>query len=134
MKGLACSIAVLFGGSGVLLLLGSVIAAIDVIYSDILGKEVASGFSGFPSVILGGLGVTCISAARHWFKESKQTAPVALLTKSSAKFLPEVETLVRGSDRPATAEQAELLRAAGQGAETPAEQLLRAVRGEGQDV
>ena len=72
----------------------------------------------------GCVGVVTIRFGHFMFNTALEIAPVALLTKSSAKRLPEVETLVRGSERPPAADQAELLRAA-QHNETPAEELLR---------
>ncbi len=79
-------------------------------------------------------GATSLCFTRVLFKRVEQIRPVALITKHTAKRLPEVETLVRGSDLPSSSSQAELLRAAGKGAETPSEHLLRATQGQGQDV
>jgi len=79
-------------------------------------------------LFLGGMGI-----ARTLFKRVEKIEPVELLTKHNAKHLPEVETLVRGSESPALAPQNELLRATEQGSETPPEQLLRASTTTGQD-
>jgi len=79
-------------------------------------------------LFLGGMGV-----AQTLFKKVEKIEPVELLTKQNAKHLPEVETLVRGSESPAIEPQNELLRATGQGVETPPEQLLRAAKTTGQD-
>ena len=62
------------------------------------------------------------------FREAKAVEPVAPITRHNTGHLPEVETLVRGSDRPATDRQTELLRAISPGMETPPEQLLRATQ------
>jgi hypothetical protein len=91
------------------------------------------------SIVMGGVGCCFGSFLTIWyattlFKDARQIEPVELITKHNVKDLPEVETLVRGSDRSPTDQQAELLRPAGQGAETPSEQLLRATQGHGQDV
>ncbi len=81
------------------------------------------------ALVLGSL--FCVPAlASFWaaavlFKSFREIEPVELLTKESAKRLPEGETLVRASDRPAIHEPSELLRAAKTGEETPSEQLLR---------
>jgi len=48
--------------------------------------------------------------------------------------LPEVGTLVRGSDQPPSQQRAELLRVAQYGSEPPAEELLRPTQDSGQDV
>ncbi len=64
----------------------------------------------------------------------RQIKPVAAITRHNTGDLPDVETLVRASNLPPSHQQAELLRASGQGAETPAEQLLRAAQGEERDV
>ena len=59
---------------------------------------------------------------------------VERITPRNACFLPVTETLVRPSDRPPTDQQTELLRTAMHTQETPAEELLRAGQGSGQDV
>jgi hypothetical protein len=84
-------------------------------------------------ILLGGGFFAVCSVLMIWyattlFKDATQIEPVELITKETVKHLPEVETLVRGSDRPSTKAQSELLRAAGRGQETPAEQLLRATQ------
>ena len=89
------------------------------------------------SIVMGGVGCGIGSFLTLWyattlFKDAQQIEPVELITKYNVKDLPEVETLVRGSTvRLRT--QAELLRAAGQGLETPTEQLLRATQANRQD-
>jgi hypothetical protein len=78
------------------------------------------------AVFLGGICLTIMWVGQAMFTKARKIEPVELVTRHNTGHLSEVETLVRGSDRPPTDQQAELLRAAGQGAETPPEQLLRA--------
>jgi predicted membrane metal-binding protein len=68
----------------------------------------------------------------HVWLWQRQIKPVAPIMRHNTGDLPEVETLVRASNLPRSHQQAELLRAAGQEAETPPEQLLRAGQGEGE--
>ena len=120
--------AFLCGGIVLMLLAGWIIVAslINIFQGDYLG--IVAGSIGVGIALVG---LKVIRIAKNWIKEARQIAPVALLTKSNVKQLPEVETLVRGSDRPLTAPQDELLRAARQGQETPPEQLLRATTEDG---
>ena len=83
------------------------------------------------SMILGILGIfiwAAVWAAKSCFVAAHDIEPVRLITKFNAEEVPEVDSLVRSSDRIATEPQAELLRAVRQEAETPPEQLLRAAR------
>jgi len=99
------------------------------------GGMLSGGIAMGVGIVIGGIGVLGIWAARSFARIARHAAPVELLTKSSAKHLPEAETLVRGSDRPKTAEQIELLRAVRQSpASSPPEQLLRATQENRQDV
>ena len=67
------------------------------------------------------LGVAfCLSRAMKSIKLSM------LITTEDADLLPQQETLIRPSDLPPSQQQAELLRAAQHGIETPTEELLRA--------
>lgn len=70
--------------------------------------------------------------------ERTRWAPITLRAASDEKAENMSEKpqkhLVRSSDRPPIDPQADLLRAARQGQETPAEELLRAGPGSGQDV
>ena len=73
----------------------------------------------------------CISAgmffaAFRFYKNEQKVERVVPITKRSSHLLPPEETLVRPSDLSPSQQQAELLRAAPQGSETPAEELLRA--------
>jgi hypothetical protein len=84
--------------------------------------------------LLGGLCMLGLWSAKVLLKRVEKIEPVGLITRHNTGNLPEVETLVRGSDIPVVVQQAELLRAAGQGLETPPEQLLRAGEEKRQDV
>jgi len=129
-KGVFYSFASAFmcGGIALLFLAGMIVilSIINVFRGDFLG--IVAGSIG---VGMAWVGLRMNRMAKNWIKEAQQIAPVALLTKSTAKQLPEVETLVRGSDRPLTDPQDELLRAAQQGQQTPPEQLLRATAEDG---
>jgi hypothetical protein len=59
-------------------------------------------------------------------KSWKTVRAIQPLNFADTTALPETETLVRASDLPPSDQQAELLRAAPQGSETPPEELLRA--------
>ena len=71
--------------------------------------------------------------ARYIYKQESKVERVALLGKHTALLLLEGETLLRASDLPPFHQQAELLRSAEYGKETPAEELLRASTTGGQD-
>jgi len=68
------------------------------------------------------------------YRKSHKIAAVELTTPQNAHLLPPEETMVRASDLPPSQQEAELLRAAAQEQETPADQLLRAGQESGQDV
>jgi hypothetical protein len=80
------------------------------------------------------LGLEAIWGGKTMFSKANKIEAVAPITRYNTGQLPEVETLVRGSDRPPTDHQAELVRAAGQRPETPAEELLRAGQESDQDI
>jgi hypothetical protein len=91
-------------------------------------------------VLMLGLGafssVLCVGATRFALalqKAARQLPPVAPITRHNTGKLPEVETLVRGSERPVSSAQTELLRATYQEANTPSEQLLRAAQHNSQE-
>jgi hypothetical protein len=88
-------------------------------------------FGGAFSILLG---VVALGQGKAMFNNAKKVEVVAPITRHNTGLLPEVETLVRGSDRPATAEQTELLRAVRQTPDSPPEQLLRAIQENRQDV
>lgn len=72
-------------------------------------------------------------SAKVLLKRVEKIEPVGLLTRQNTGNLPEVETLVRSSDQPPNDQQAELLRAARNGAETSSGELRRATQGKGQE-
>jgi len=83
-------------------------------------------------------GVCCpimFVGAFQLFKKERTIERVAPITRHSTSFLPPQESLVRASDLPPSQQQAELLRAAPRGSETPTEELLRATTktGRGED-
>ena len=132
-KGGLFSTAIVVGSVGLGFLL---LAALSIIqFAVSLRSEIGVGlfeiFKMLGGLIPGAIGLTAIWYCKVAIKSARDIEAVTPITRHNTGHLPEVETLVRGSDRPATAEQAELLRAAGQGAETPSEQLLRAAQGEG---
>lgn len=121
-----------FGGAVLLTAAASAVlpVLVEVCHGDISGAE----FCIFAGAILGLFGAIATWLSCFFFEAAKEITPVALLTRSSANGLPEKEILVRGADRPATDQQTELLRATGQGLETPPAQLLRATQNGGPDV
>jgi len=85
----------------------------------------------------GFFGVLCFGTgwiASKLFKAAAAVEKVAPITRHNTGELPAAQTLVRASERPITHCQTELLRAAGEGAETPSEQLLRAAQGNMDDA
>lgn len=62
----------------------------------------------------------------YFFKKERKVERVVPITNRTATTLPPEESLVRASALPPSHQQAELLRAAQYGKETPAEELLRA--------
>jgi hypothetical protein len=78
------------------------------------------------------IGTLCYG--RHVFIEAKQIKPVRpVIAHNAYRFSPK-EILLRASDVPPSQQQAELLRAARYGKETPAEELLRATTTNGKDT
>ncbi len=80
----------------------------------------------------------CVSAgmffaAFRFYTNEQKVKRVVPITKRSSHLLPPEETLVRPSDLPRSHQQAELLRAATHGSETPAEELLRATTNSKED-
>lgn len=129
------SLGLTFWGMGVLCVLVTAILyvwAVDALFDrqawgDAIGLLVGSiAFSMFS------FGTLRDGANR--LKSAVHMEPVTLITRHNTGQLPEVETLVRSSDRPSSAEQAELVRAAGQRVETPPEELLRAAHESVQNV
>ena len=109
------------GSLGYFFLLGGMLFLIAGIPLALLG-----GWIGlFGGAILSIMGLFGINISKTLFDKIEKMEPLALLTKENAKHLPETETLVRPSDLPSSQQQAELLRAAQPGQETPPEELLR---------
>ncbi|MCW3097909.1 MAG: hypothetical protein JWL77_3527 [Chthonomonadaceae bacterium] len=77
-------------------------------------------------LIFGAGACAVIWFSKRFFVEAKEIEWVQPITVHNAHLLPVQETLVRPSDLPPSHQQAELLRAAPQGSETPPEELLRA--------
>jgi hypothetical protein len=128
-KGLGYSAATITVCGGLAFLL------LSVICFWLAAHKEAAGISLFGAgAVLGILGMAGLSCGKSMLKNANKVEPVELITRRNAGKLPEAETLVRGSDQPATAEQAELLRAARQSPETPPEQLLRATLETRKDV
>ena len=133
-KGLRISVAYALGCIGLGFITVGIAALVGLLSTGFRGSIAGIFHELGTGIVLGGMGLWMIRIARLAFQGVRQAEPVALLTKTSAKGLPEVETLVRGSHLPATAEQVELLRAARHSVETPPEQLLRAVQQSSQEV
>lgn len=70
------------------------------------------------------LSVGAFCGCRSFFRSAQEIEPMAPITRRNTGHLPAAETLVRPSHFP-TDPQAELLRAAPMGSETPPEELLR---------
>jgi hypothetical protein len=85
------------------------------------------------SALLGGLCMLGLWSAKVLLKRVEKIEPVGLITRHNTGTLPEVETLVRSSDQPPNDQQAELLRASRNGAETSSGELLRATQGKDQE-
>jgi hypothetical protein len=68
------------------------------------------------------------------YKWERHIERVKLITTQNLDLIPPEDCLVRASDLPPSQQKAELLRAVRQGAETPAEELLRAGQGSNPDV
>jgi len=73
-------------------------------------------------------------ASTRFFVRAKDVEAVRPVTSRISHLLPPEESLVRAADAPLTNSQAELLRAAYSGTETPAEELLRATAENRQEI
>ena len=123
-----------YSGAIVVICIGTALLGLSLI----LIRDGSDGYGDLFALFGGGVFGIC-SLITLWygttlFNAAAQIRPVELISKHNAKYLPEVKTLVRGSDPPTVDQQAELLRVAGHGQQIPPEQLLRAVQGEEQDV
>jgi len=117
--------------------MGIFLLSVLILFASIwaLWFSVLGGLMGLvSSVCVGAAGCFSIHVGAGILRKVDNMEPVSLLTKHNAKYLPEVETLVRGSDQPPHDPQKELLRAGGQEPETPSEQLLRPGQKSDQDA
>jgi hypothetical protein len=82
--------------------------------------------------VLIGFAIVAMRAANEMIMAFSDRPPVQLVTRETARHMPSAEILVRASTMPPS-QQAELLRAAQHGKETPAEELMRATTTTGQN-
>jgi hypothetical protein len=126
------STAIAVGTVGIICLVSAAVGFVVAVFhwSDTSVRADCIGFG----VLVGLIGLRWMPYVKEMYNKAREIEPVAPITRHNTGHLPEVETLVRGSDRPVTAEQAELLRAVRQTPESPPEQLLRATQENRQDV
>ena len=129
-KGIGHSFGVVFESVGYCCVMGALAAFASCGQGGLVGFLVGLTVGTF----FGGLGALTLWASMVVSCNADNIGPVAPITKRNAKYLPEGETLVRGSDRPAADQEAELLRAVRQGPDSQPEQLLRATQERRQDV
>ena len=84
-------------------------------------------------LLLPALGCAAVSTSAffwtlHLIRKEQQIAPVLPLTRRNAHMASAEESLVRASDLPPTHPETELLRSTSYDQETPAEELLRAMK------
>ena len=118
-----------YSGSIAVICLGIALLGLSLV----MIRDGSDGY-GDPFACFGGGVFSVCSLATLWygknlFHAATKIRPVVLITKHNAKYLPEVETLVRGSGLPPSYQQAELLRIVQTGQETSPEELLRATHG-----
>lgn len=82
--------------------------------------------TGLAGVFLFGVAIGLYYVGRFHLGIARAIEPVTFRIPAHTGHLPEVESLVRPSDLAPSHQQAELLRAARSGQETPTEELLRA--------
>ena len=113
-----------FGGA--IVVLGLVSAA--VVCALVVPQFWSVGETGWLSLlgVLGGGSLFVSYIGAKIVREGKEMATGVPLTRANTGQLPAADTLVRPSQAPRKSQQAELLRAAGQGPATPPQQLLRA--------
>jgi hypothetical protein len=99
-----------------------------ILFCDLLARDWLPATGAAFSLCI--VGLLSIWFAKAMFKYGEEVESVELITRHNTCHLPVADTLGRSSERPSTDQQAELLRAAGQGPETPAEELLRATNQE----
>jgi len=122
-KGFLYSFAAVVGFGGVLLVLISLFMFLIAVLP---WQEGGNSFGVLAALVIAAVGIAAIWAGKSVVSEVQELEQVQLITRQNTHLLPTRTSLVRASDAPASDSQAELLRAAGQGTETPAEQLLRA--------
>lgn len=76
-----------------------------------------------------GLSAGAFWGCKSYFRKAREMETVTPITRDNTGLLPPEETLLRPSEFSPSHQQAELLRAAPQGSETPSEELLRVVAG-----
>jgi hypothetical protein len=132
-KGSSHALAIIIVGSGCAFLFGilQVIRSVANLAAEVrMQPSIPSGID--TTLVISAcslLSVLCVGAIWYGvrlFKSAEKKESVALITRHNTGSLPEVETLVRGSDLPPSQQQAELLRAVKSGQETSPEELLRA--------
>lgn len=129
-KGIAYSVVAFCGVVGTLLILLAVAMLLFAISWENQGglEEWDHLKAGDVMIILfiGILGVGAIWIGKTVFSIAQRKDPVKLITPQNAHLLPARETLVRAADLSTSDAKIVLLRAAGQGPETPSAVLLRA--------
>ena len=134
-KGSAHAFAVTVVGSGIGLLIGSLLviqsavklnAAVRMTPSIPTGIDTTQRIAQFSLLSVLSIGAIWYGVKR--FKTAEKMESVTPITRHNTGELPAVETLVRASELPPSHHQAELLRAAQNGNATPAEELLRATQ------
>jgi hypothetical protein len=125
--GIGYGFSLLAGSVGILFL----VVGVGIIWlgsSDFEGPSTIGSriFFTVAGIVFVGLSIAAMCAAKAIITAIRDTPPVQLVTKEAARHLTSAEILVRPSDISPAHQQAELLRAAKPGQETPPEELLRA--------
>ena len=103
-----------------------------ILYPDLTKMDVAIRFIIFLSLCLPLVGVVLFLlgyVGRLAIRRGRQVDPGIPFTRENTADLPAEDSLVRASEEPTPEQQTVLLRAAVQGQETPAEELVRASSG-----
>jgi hypothetical protein len=139
-KGRLYAAAIVFWGTGLALLGLGVHLCSLALSTQLDGSELPSDYrfenrtEQHNEIVALTLLCACTSIGLFWaggnrISKVKKLRTVELLTPQRAKYLPEIDTLVRGSELSPSQRQAELLRPVKSGQETPPEELLRATQG-----
>jgi hypothetical protein len=123
-KGLTYGWATMCIIAGCLLLLGVASACLWILFDGVSESSLFTLLALIGALV--GFSIQTLRAGKSLYVRARNMETVTLLTRHNTADLPAIETLVRASDAP-TSQQAELLRAAQYGKETPAEELLRAI-------